>query len=148
MAVTPIPEDRPQITPYLIVAGVDKLIAFLTTVFNAKEVDRTTLPSGRVAHAEVAIGRGRVMMGEPTEQWKPMPGSVYIYVEDCDAAYKRATNAGAAPLMEPTTMYHGDRYGGVQDPTGNQWWIVTHVEDVPPDEMQRRQAEMFRQMEG
>ena len=78
------------------------------------------------------------MLAEASEAWKPMPGAIYLYVNDTDAIYKRALKAGAASLMEPADQFHGDRMAGVRDPFGNVWWIVTHVEDVPPEDLQRR----------
>ncbi len=144
MAVKPIPDGRPRITPYLAVHGVPKLIDFLKQVFAAEVTHRTTMPGGR-EHAEVRIGEALVMMGEPGGDWKPMPGSIYIYVSDADSTYKRALEAGATSLMEPADQYHGDRYGGVQDPFGNQWWIATHIEDVSPEEIARREAALMKE---
>jgi len=145
MAVKPIPDDRPCITPYLVVPGVARLIDFLKQVFDAKETHRSAMPDGTVVHAEVRIGDSFVMMGEPQGDWKAMPGNIYIYVEDADATYRRALEAGATSLMEPADQFHGDRYGGVRDPFGNGWWIVTHIEDVPPEEMARRDKEFMKQ---
>ena len=145
MAVKPIPDDRPRLTPYLIVQGVPQLIDFMKEVFDAEERHRTTRPDGRVVHAEVRIGDSAVMMGEPTGKWKPMPGSIHLYVNDADATYKRALQAGATSLMEPADQYHGDRYGGVEDPAGNHWWIVTHIEDVSPEDMAKREKEFLKQ---
>ena len=104
-----------------------------------------TVPDGRVVHAEVRIGDSMVMMGEPHGKWKSMPGAVFIYVQDADATYKKALEAGARSLMEPQDQYHGDRYGGVEDSFGNQWWISMRIEDVSPEEMARREEEFFRQ---
>ena len=146
MAVQAIPADRPRITPYLVVKGVLRLIEFLKQVFDAEEVHRTTLSDGRIMHAEVRIGDARVMMGEPSGGGKQMPGSVFIYVNDADATYRRALEVGGTSLMEPADQYHGDRYGGVEDPLGNQWWMATHVEDVSSEEIARREEEFLKQM--
>lgn len=140
MKLKPIPDDRPQVTPYLVVPGVAKLIEFLRIVLGAEEVHRTAMPDGRIAHAEVRIGSGNIMMGEPYGEMKPMPASVFVYVNDTDAAYRRALEAGATSLMEPADQFHGDRYGGVEDASGNRWWFATHIEDVSPEEMKRREA--------
>jgi PhnB protein len=134
----PIPQDYHSVTPYLAVQGVPKLINFLKQAFDAEERERMTTPDGRVSHAEVKIGDSIVMMGEPTGESKSMPGMIYLYLEDADAAYKRALEAGATSLRAPSDMFYGDRNAAVTDPVGNQWWIATHVEDVPPEEMQRR----------
>jgi uncharacterized glyoxalase superfamily protein PhnB len=122
----------------LAVQGVPKLITFLKQAFDAEERERMTTPDGRVSHAEMKIGDSSVMMGEPTGESKSMPGMIYLYLEDTDAAYKRALEAGATSLRVPSDMFYGDRNAAVTDPVGNQWWIATHMEDVPPEEMQRR----------
>jgi PhnB protein len=113
-------------------------MTFLKQAFNAEERERMTTPDGRVSHAEMKIGDSIIMMGEPTGESKSMPGMIYLYLEDTDAAYKRALEAGGTSLRAPSDMFYGDRSAAVTDPVGNQWWIATHVEDVPPEELQRR----------
>ncbi len=140
MAVNPIPDGYHTITPYLVVQGVPKLIDFLKEAFGGVEKECMTLPDGTVIHAEVRIGDSLVMMGEARGQFKPMPGSLYLYVPDTDAAYKRALQAGGMTTMEPADQFYGDRNAGVMDPAGNLWWIATRQEDVPPDELERRAA--------
>jgi uncharacterized glyoxalase superfamily protein PhnB len=93
---------------------------------------------GTVHHAEVKIGDSIVMMGEPAEPAKARPSSLYLYVPDVDAAYKAALAAGAKSLMEPADQFYGDRSGGVEDPSGNHWYVATHVADISPEEMQKR----------
>ena len=116
------------ITPYLIVEGVSTLIAFLQHVFDAESRgDLRYREDGSVQHAEVQIGDSVVMMGEPMDDIGPMPAMMYLYVNDCDATFKKALAAGATSVMEPADYPHGDRYGGVKDPVGNVWWIVTHI---------------------
>ena len=78
------------------------------------------------------------MMADARGDWKPMPGAIYLYVIDTDATYQRALGAGATSLMEPADQFYGDRSAGVKDPVGNYWWIGTHQEDVPPEEMEKR----------
>ena len=147
--VRPIPEGYHALTPYLIVEGVPRLLDFLKKVFDAQELHRTTMPDGTVMHAEVRIDDSPLMMGEAGGPFSPMPGSIYVYVKDADATYRRALDAGAVSLMEPADQFHGDRYGGVKDPSGNVWWISTHIEDVSPEEMERRQKEfMERKAKG
>jgi uncharacterized glyoxalase superfamily protein PhnB len=124
------------------VEGVGDLLAFLGRVFEAEEISRVHRPDGSIMHAEVRMGDSRVMMGEPVPGLGLAPGSIYLYVTDCDAVYQRAVDDGAESVMEPTTMAHaGERYGGVKDPAGNVWWIATHVEDVTPEEEARRISE-------
>jgi uncharacterized glyoxalase superfamily protein PhnB len=138
MAVRPIPEGYHSVTPYLVVQGVDRLIDFLEQAFGAEERYRHQRPDGTTGHAEVQIGDSIVMMGEASAQWKAMPAALYLYVNHVDVTYRQALQAGAKSLMEPTDMFYGDRSGGVIDPFGNSWWIATHQEDVPPDELARR----------
>ena len=89
-------------------------------------------------HTEVTIGDSLVMIGNG--RGTAVPVMLYIYVDDCDAAYARAVAAGAESLMAPSDMFYGDRHGGVKDAFGNSWWIATHIEDVAPDELERRHA--------
>jgi uncharacterized glyoxalase superfamily protein PhnB len=103
---------------------------------------RMPTPDGTIMHAEVRIGDSPVMMGEARGEHKPMPGSIYLYVDDTDATYRRALQAGATSLMEPADQFYGDRSASVVDPVGNHWFIATHIEDVPPEELARR-AEVF-----
>jgi PhnB protein len=136
--VKPIPEGFHTITPYLTVPAVAKLIDFLKQAFDAIEIERMARPDGTVHHAEVKIGDSIVMLGEPPDPSKAKPGALYLYVKDVDATYRRAIQAGAASLSEPVDMFYGDRGAGVQDGSGNTWWIATHIEDVAPEELQRR----------
>ncbi len=105
-------------------------------------------PDGTVRHGEVRIGDSIVMVGEASAQHKPMPTTLYLYVTDTDATYRRAIQAGATSLTEPADQFYGDRNAGVEDPCGNQWWIATHVEDVAPEEMKRRSEAFMKQSHG
>ena len=135
MSVKPIPDGYHMITPYLLVDGVAKLMSFLVTVFDASELQRRHQPDGSIMHAEVRIGNSIVMLGEPLGEFGPMPASLYLYVSDCDSVYQRALQADGISVMEPTTRpAEGDRYGGVRDPSGNIWWIATHLEDVSSEQ--------------
>jgi len=145
MAVKPVPEGLHTVTPYLVVQGVAKLIDFLKQAFGATEMHRSTRPDGTVMHAQVKIGDSPIMMGEAWGDYSPKPASLYLYVPDCDAVYKSAVAAGGTSIMEPMNMFYGDRNGGVKDLAGNEWWIATHIEDVPPDELERRAAEAMKQ---
>ena len=136
--VKPVPEGYHSVTPYVTVEGAPKLIDFLKEVFHAEERERMLTPEGRVSHAEVKIGDSIMMLSDPSAQWTPVPASAYVYVDDTDAAYNRALKAGATSMLEPADQFYGDRNAGVRDQWGNRWWIATHVEDVSPEEMQRR----------
>jgi PhnB protein len=138
MAVKPIPDGYHSITPYLIVPGVRQLIDFLKRAFDAEPMGEFARPDGSVMHADVRIGGSVVMMGEAGAEWPAMPASLHLYVPDVDATYKRALETGATSLREPANQFYGDRSAGVKDPSGNMWWLATHVEDVSPEEMKRR----------
>ena len=117
------PQDYRTVTPYLVVANVPRLLEFVAAAFGAVERVRVPRADGSVMHAEVTIGDSIVMMGEPKEGMGPMPGAIFLRVADADASYRRALEAGAESVMEPTDMPHaGERYGGVKDPCGNVWW--------------------------
>lgn len=137
----PVPEGYHTVTPYLIVDEANRLLAFLEAAFGAKILHRTDRPDGEVAHAEIQIGDSRLMLSGSQPQWPALPCAIYLYVEDCDALYAQALAAGAKSTQAPADMFYGDRHGGVIDPSGNQWWIATHIEDVSPEEMERRSAE-------
>ena len=138
MPVKPVPDGYHTVTPYLTIRGVDKLIEFLKQVFGAQRTEYMTRPDGSVTHAEVRIGDSVVMMGEPTNVSEQMPGMLYLYIPDLDAAYKRALAAGATSVHEPTNEFYGDRSAAVKDASGNTWFMATHVEDVPREELEKR----------
>jgi uncharacterized glyoxalase superfamily protein PhnB len=142
--VNPIPDGYHTVTPYLLVEDAAGLIPFLERAFGAVSLDRYDSPDGRLAHAALQIGDSRVMMGQAAVEWPAMPAMLHLYVEDVDASYRRAVEAGGRSVREPETMFYGDRSGGVIDPAGNQWWISTHVEDVSEEELARRHAEQAK----
>ena len=138
MPVSPIPEGYHAVSPYLIAKDAGGLLEFLRKAFDAEETFRMDMPDGSVGHAEVRIGDSVVMVGEAGEAWPSRPSALHLYVSDVDATYKRAVAAGGTSKDEPEDQFYGDRRANVIDPAGNQWFIATHVEDVPPDEMERR----------
>ena len=131
MAVQPVPEGFHTVTPYLLVADPPGFIEFLQKAFGAREICRQTAPDGVVRHAQVQVGDSMLMMGQANDQWPAMPASFYLYVPDMDAVYRQAIAAGGVSIQEPTDHDYGDRSGGVRDACGNQWWIATHIADVP-----------------
>ncbi len=146
MTVKPIPDGYQTVTPYLVVKGAAQLIDFLKEAFGAEQTFRVDGPGGTVGHAEVRIGGSMIMLGDASQaDSEPTNTSIHLYVGDTDAVYKRALAAGATSVREPQDQFYGDRSAGVKDAFGNQWWIATHVEDVPPDEMQRRAAAAMQQ---
>ena len=116
------------VTPYLVVHDVAGVLAFVKDVFHAElRGDPTYRDDGTIQHAEIKIGDSVVMMGEPLDDFTPMPATLYTYVDDCDATYEAALAAGAKSVLEPADYPHGDRYGGVSDRSGNIWWVVTNI---------------------
>ncbi len=145
MAVKPIPEGHHTVTPYLVVRGAAQLIDFMKQAFAAEEIQRFTLQDGSIMHAEVRIGDSMVMLGEAGGEYEPMPTMLHLYVEDVDAVYHQALQAGAVSLREPADQLDGDRRGGVKDSSGNQWWMATHIEDVSPEELAKREEAQKKQ---
>jgi len=131
MTVKAVPDGYHTITPYLMVQEAAQLIDFVKQAFAATETFRTTGSAGGI-HAEVRIGDSMVMIGGGGA-WKgePMPAAIYLYMDDVDAVYQRALQAGATSLTEPADQSYGDRVAGVKDPFGNVWYIATHQKDVP-----------------
>jgi len=144
MPVRPIPEGYHSVTPMLVVKGAGKLIDFLKMAFGAEEAFRMPTASGEISHAEIRIGDSIVMLNDAFGQ-PPTASSLFLYVNDADAVYQSALNAGATSVTEPTDMFWGDRLAQVQDQFGNQWSIATHKEDVPPQELERRAEAAMRQ---
>jgi len=140
MAVRPTPEGYHSVTPYLTVRGAGDLLDYIKQAFGAEETVRMPGPDGRVMHGEARIGDSMVMMGDPGEGGEEIPAMIHLYVDDCDATYRRALQAGGTSVREPADQFYGDRSGGVKDRCGNTWWIATHVEDVAPEEMSKRMA--------
>ena len=154
MAVNPIPAGYHSATPYLIVKGAARALAYYKKAFGAKERVRMEAPDGKIGHAELEIGDSLVMLSDPFPQASTTPpkelggtsAGVFLYVEDVDAVVKQAVDAGATVAMEVSDQFWGDRFGSVTDPFGHLWSIATHVEDVPPEEMAERAKEAMAAM--
>ena len=148
MAVKPIPDGYHSVTPYLIVKGADRAIEFYRRAFGARELYRMAQPDGRVGHAELEIGDSRVMLADEhpeigarsPQSIGGSPVTIHLYVEDVDATVARAVEAGARVHRPVADQFYGDRNGGITDPFGHVWFVATHKEDVPPDELERRAA--------
>ena len=138
MKVKPFPEGFHTITPYLAVHRVPQLIEFLSQAFGAEEMDRHTMPDGSVMNATIRIGDSNIMLGERSDDVEPNSAMLYMYVEDTDKLYNQAIEAGGKSIMEPVDQFYGDRSGAVEDPSGNQWWIATHIEDMSDEEIIER----------
>jgi uncharacterized glyoxalase superfamily protein PhnB len=149
MAAKPIPDGYHSVTPYLTVRGAPQVIEFLKQAFRAElSHEPVKRPDGTIMHAAVAIGDSRVMIAEENEMAKATPSSLYLYVPNVDSVYQQAIKAGGKTVMEPTDMFYGDRSGGVKDPSGNSWFIATHKEDVPPQELAKRAEAFAKQHKG
>jgi PhnB protein len=152
-SVRPIPEGYHSITPQLTCRDAHRAIEFYKNVFGAQVLTNMPGPGGKVMHAELQIGDSKLMVNDefPGMAVAPEPSalhssSLFVYTEDVDALFERATSAGAHIDMPLDNMFWGDRYGKFTDPFGHQWGAATHVEDVSPDDMRRRSEEMNKQM--
>lgn len=143
-----IPDDYPQVTPYLCVHDAEAAIAFYTEVFGGNE--RLRIADGdKVGHVEIDIGDGLIMLSDEYPDMgivgpRTVGGTtsaVNVYVEDVDAVFQVAIEAGAEPLREPENHFYGDRSGQFLDPFGHRWSVATHVEDVSQEELRKRAAE-------
>ena len=150
MAVAPIPPGYASVTPYLIVRGAAKAIDFYQRAFGAVELFRLDSPDGTLGHAEIRIGNSPIMLADGMGGY-PDPltlggssVSFMLYVPDVDAAFARAIAAGAMVKRPVADQFYGDRTGTLADPFGHVWSLATHVEDVSPQEMDRRFKEMTK----
>jgi len=130
----PIPEGLHSMTSYLHPHGAPQLIDFLKQAFAAEEMFRAQAPDGTVAHAKIRIGQSVVEMGEAHGPYQPLPTVFHLYVNHTDRVYRRALAAGGVSLSEPANQPWGYRNAGVQDPSGNQWWINAPLENVAPEQ--------------
>ena len=148
MAVKAIPEGLEAAIPYLSVLNAAEAIEFYKRAFGAVEIMRMVGPDGRIGHAEIKIGKAIIMLADEHPEigfrspkslgGARSPVAIHLYVDDVDAVYKRALQAGATSEREPTDQFYGDRSAQVRDPSGHDWSFATHKEDVSPAELQRR----------
>jgi PhnB protein len=144
------------VTPYLVIAGAAEAIAFYTRAFGATETMRLAEPSGRIGHAEITIGDALVMIADEYPELsirgpKALGGSpvtLHLRVDDVDAVAARAVAAGAKVLIPVQNQFYGERSGRFEDPFGHVWVLSTHVEDVSPEEMQRRYEDYVKTQGG
>ena len=139
MAVNPIPAEYGSVTPYLVVDGASRLIDFAKQVFGVQEIMRMPGPGGTIGHAEMRFGDRVVMLADAGPENPARSAALVLYVSDCDATYRKALSAGGASERQPEDQFYGDRSAGV-DAFGVTWWIHTHIEDVSPEEMEKRMA--------
>ena len=136
--VSPVPAGYHSVTPFVIVKGAVGFIDYMKEAFGAVELSRVADESGSIGHAEVRIGDSVVMLFDSKEDWPETPAFLRLYIEDVDAVYQRALKAGGDSVTRPTNMPWGDRSCRVRDPFGNLWWIMSHIEDVSPEEEEKR----------
>jgi PhnB protein len=149
MPAKPIPDGYHAVTPYLTVRGAAKVIEFLKQAFGAElEYEPIKRPDGAIMHAAVKIADSRVMIADESEYAKAAPSALYLYVPNVDTTYQQAVKAGGESVMEPMDMFYGDRGGCVKDPSGNQWNIATHKEDVAPQELAKRAEAFLKQQKN
>jgi PhnB protein len=147
--VKPIPDGYPRVTPYLHVSGADAAIEFYKSVLGAEERMRMPAPEGKIGHAELKIGDAVVMLADEFPDMDARgpksiggtPVTLHVYVDDVDAIFEAALAAGATSVRPVENQFYGDRTGQFEDPFGHRWSVATHVEDVPPEEMEKRMTE-------
>lgn len=150
-AVKAIPDGYTRVTPYLCVNGAEAAIEFSAAVFGATERMRLPTPDGKIGHSEVQIGDGPIMLSDEFPDWGVTapptvggsPVTIGVDAEDVDAAYEAAIAAGATGTMPVKDQFYGDRSCRFIDPFGHKWDVATHIEDVPPQEIQERMKAEF-----
>jgi len=146
--VKPIPDGYHTITPYLILHDAARAIEFYQRAFGATELFRMADPSGKIGHAEIKIGDSPIMLADEHPEMGARspksiggsPISLLVYVENVDAFVDHAVAAGAKLMRPVENKFYGDRSGALEDPFGYQWFIATHIDDAPPEELDRRAA--------
>ncbi len=152
-SVKPIPDGYRSLTPYLIVADGAGTVGFCEQVFGAKLRLKLERPDGKLGHAELDIGDCVVMLADEAPEHQARapahfggtPVTLHLYVEDVDAVVARALAAGATLVRPVENQFYGDRSGSFTDPSGHVWHVATHIEDVPPDEINRRAAALAQE---
>ena len=151
-----IPKGHHTVTPSLFVAGAAKAIDFYKKALGAEEMMRFPAPDGTIMHAQIRIGDSIIMLGDemPDQGGKGpksiggTPVSFFVYGENVDAAWKRAVDAGAKPVVPLADQFWGDRTGCLEDPFGHQWWLAQHTEDLTPEELQKKADSFFSQTQS
>jgi uncharacterized glyoxalase superfamily protein PhnB len=150
--VKAVPEGFHTITPQLVLDDAAQAIEWYKRALGAREVSRGLGPDGKIMHAELRIGDSPFMVNDPMGGSKGpralggSPASFWLYVDDSDALFNRAVSAGAQVQMPMADQFWGDRAGAISDPAGYTWWVSTRKENLAHSEIERRAAEMFKQM--
>ena len=146
------PAGYHTLTPYLVVKDGARALDFYKKAFGATVIVRMDGPGGKIGHAELKVGDSIFMLSDEMmgnrspESFGGSPVGIFMYVDDVDAAFKQAVDAGASTEMPPADMFWGDRYGRLTDPFGHKWSLATHIEDVSPEEMKKRVEAATAQM--
>ncbi|MEU9233684.1 VOC family protein [Streptomyces subrutilus] len=156
MAVQPIPEGYPRVTPYLCADGAAAAIDFYVAVLGARELMRMPAPGGKIGHAELELGNSVIMLADEYPEMgfrSPKavggtPVTLHVYVEDVDTVFAEALARGATEVRPVRDEFYGDRTGQFLDPFGHRWSVATHIEDVSAEEMQKRSEEALKSMES
>jgi len=153
-AKSAVPEGFHTVTPQLALDNAAQAIDWYKKAFGANEISRAVGPDGKIMHAELQIGNSKIMLhdammgGKGPQAYGGSPASLWLYVEDCDAVFNRAIAAGAktqpGPMGQMSDQFWGDRAGTLIDPSGYQWTIATHKEDLTPQEMKQRTDEFMK----
>jgi PhnB protein len=146
MAVKKIPDGYNRVSPYLIVNGAERALEFYKQAFGAVEIFRHKAPDGKIGHAEVRIGDTIIMVADEfpahdahgPRKFGGSPVSLHVYCDDVDAVATKAVAAGGKMKRPVADQFYGDRLGTLEDPFGHTWHLSTHIEDVPPEELDRR----------
>ncbi len=147
MSIKGVPAGYHTITPYLSVSQASELIDFLKQAFDAKEIETHAMPDGTIINAQIKIGDSMVLVADAPKDLtgrKLMPTMLYMYIDDVDAVYQRAMQAGGKSIREPENQFYGDRVGGIEDMAGNQWWIASHTEEMSQEELLKRASQRER----
>src|SRR5262245_10619382 len=147
--VKAIPDEYRGATPYLSVKDGARALEFYKRAFGAREVMRIPMPGGKIGHAEIRIGDAPIMLADEAPEMNcrspqalgGTPVNILVYVSDVDALVKKAEPAGAKVMRPPADQFYGDRMATLEDPFGHSWSFATHIEDVSPEEMQKRAAQ-------
>jgi PhnB protein len=153
--VSSIPAGQENLIPHLVCNNCSEAIEFYKKAFGAEEVSRMAAPDGRrIMHAQIRIGKSFVFLVDDFPEFcggksssptslKGTPVTLHHYVDNCDAAIKRAQDAGATVIMPPADMFWGDRYGVVTDPFGHKWSLATHIKDLTPEQIKAGMNDAF-----
>ena len=151
MSVKPIPEGYHSVTPYMGIDKASEAIEFYKKAFGATQIMRLDMPDGRVGHAELRIGDSAIMLGTPCDQMslsnptESTSVALHLYVNDVDAQFKQAVDAGAIEVSAPKDQFYGDRSASVKDPFGHLWFLATRKEDLTETQIRERAMAMFKQ---